>query len=178
MSDLLATAIPDPVAREEAVRRRLAETGQSGNTALSGFFVSAQPIIYRNDEASVALLGVVNTATLTVSRREQRGFGVSYQAASTVPLNEDVRRTGASANWSHRFSPLTSVTVSGTWLRTEDLTGVLQDARQKSYGLFVATRLGPRTGATFGVRRGQLDSDTPFTSYRENAVYGLLSIRL
>src|SRR5437016_13528832 len=77
MSYLLTSAIPDPEARAQAVRRRLEETGIPGISPLNSNFASARPFVLRNDVASFALLGAIHTVTLSVIRRERPGFGAS-----------------------------------------------------------------------------------------------------
>jgi uncharacterized protein (PEP-CTERM system associated) len=177
MSELLTSAIPDPEARAETVRRRLEETGISGTSALSSNFVSARPFMFRNDVASFALLGAINTATFTISRKEQRGFGVSITGAGGF-ADQDFRQRGFNANLAHKLSPFTTLTLVGTSVRTEGLTAPARQSTQHLYSLFLSTRLGPRTTASLGLRRSQFGSSAALESYRENAVFGSVSIRL
>jgi uncharacterized protein (PEP-CTERM system associated) len=177
MSDLWTSAIPDREARAEAVRRRLEETGISGASALSSNFVAARPFIFRNDIASFALLGAINTAALTVVRKEQRGFGVRVTGEGGS-ADEDFRQRGVNASLAHKLSPLTTLTLVATSLRTEGLTVTTRQSTQRLYSVFLSTRVGPRTSASFGFRRAAFNSSTGLESYRENAVFGSVSIRL
>jgi uncharacterized protein (PEP-CTERM system associated) len=177
MSDLWTSAIPDPEDRAEAVRRRLEETGISGSSVLSSNFVSARPFVFRNDVGSFALLGRINTATLTIVRKEQRGFGVRVTGEGGA-ADEDFRQRGINANLAHKLTPLTTLTLTATSLRTEGLTATPRQSTQNLYSVFLSTRLGPRTSASFGLRRSAFRSSTELESYRENAVFGSVSVRL
>jgi uncharacterized protein (PEP-CTERM system associated) len=177
MSQLLTSAIPDPEEREAAVRRRLEEIGITGNSALSSSAYTARPFIYWNTAASAALLGTTNTVTLTYSNREQRGFGASL-AGGAVVLDDDFRQKGFNANWAYKLSPLTSLTLLATTLQTTGLTITALKTRQDSVSLFLSSQIGPRTSTSFGFRFVDFSSSVAFASYRENAVFGTLSIRL
>jgi uncharacterized protein (PEP-CTERM system associated) len=177
MSDLLTSAIPDLEARAVAVRRRLEETGISETSALSSNFFTTRPFIFRNAVASFALLGATNTITFTINRREQRSFGVSIAGEGSL-ADEDFRQRGFDANLAHKLSPLTTLTLAATSLRTEDLKIAARRSRQYFYSLFLSSRIGPRTSASFGIRRTDFNSSTALDSYRENAIFGSVSIRL
>jgi uncharacterized protein (PEP-CTERM system associated) len=177
MSELLTSAIPDREEREEAVRRRLEQTGISGDSALSSNFVSTRPFVFRSDVASFAMLGAINTATFTLVRKEQRGFGVSLMGASGA-LDEDFRQKGVHANLAHRLSPFTTLTLAATSLRTEGLSAIPRRSTQQLYSLFLSTRIGPRTSASVGLRRSAFNGSMQLESYRENAIFGSVSIRL
>jgi len=171
----LTSAIPDPEARAQAARRKLEESGISGNSALNSNFVSVSPFILRNDVASFALLGAIHTITLSVIRREQRGFGVSLAGEGNSV--DDFRQKGFSGNLARRLSPLTTLTLAATSLQTDDLTITTRQTRQHFYSASLATRLSPRTSAALGVRRVEFDSSIPIESYRENAIFASVSIR-
>jgi uncharacterized protein (PEP-CTERM system associated) len=177
MSQLLTSAIPDPEEREAAVRRRLEEIGITGNSALSSSAYTVRPFIYWNTAASAVLLGTTNTVTLTYSNREQRGFGVSLSSGKVV-LDDDFRKKGFNVNWVHKLSPLTSLTLLATTLQTKGLTITALKTRQDSASLFLSSQIGPRTSTSIGVRFLDFSSSVAFTSYRENAIFGTLSIRL
>lgn len=177
MSDLLTSAIPDREARTEAVRRRLEETGISAASALSSSFLSTRPFVFRNDVGSFALLGKINTITFTITRKEQRSFGVGI-TGERDSADEDFRQRGLDANLAHKLSPLTTLTLAATSLRTEGLTAIARRSKQNLYSLFLSTRIGPRTSASLGLRRSVFNGSTELESYRENAVFGSVSIRL
>ena len=176
LSDLLATSIPDPIAREAAVRRRLDESGFSANPASSGGFATGRPILVRNDEASVAVRGVYNTITLSFTRRLQTGLGPSAGGTDSFSLSNDIRQHGVNLNWAYRLSPLSSVSLVAATLRTEALSMTGLDTNQRSFNLLFSTRVGLNTYATLGARRVFFDNSLD-TGYRENAILASVSLR-
>ncbi len=176
LSDLLVAAIPDPIAREAAVRKRLEESGIPAGSALSGGFATGRPYVIRSDEASVALVGVKNTVTLIFSRRNQRAFGPTIGATDSFSLSNDILQQGFNLNWALRLSPLSSISLIATSLRSEGLSVAGLDTRQRNLNLLFSTRVGQNTYVTFGARRVHLDNSQN-TSYRENAVLASVSLR-
>ena len=176
LSDLLVSAVPDPVAREAAVRQRLENSGVPGSSALSGGFATGRPFLIRNDEASVGLLGVNNTVTITLSRRDQRGLGPTIISTDSFSLSNEIRQKGVNLNWMHRLSAYSTLSVVATSLRSEGLSATNLDSNQRVLNLLFSTRVGVNTYATFGARRIQFDNSLN-TGYRENAVLGSISLR-
>ena len=177
MSDLLISSIPDPQERTEAVRRRLEEYGISGSSAIGSNFLTSRPFALKSTVATVAMLGATNTVTFTVSNREQRAFGLAVGGVDTLD-SEDFRQTAFNANFAHKLTPLTTVTFAATHLRTVGLTNIAKETRQGTYGLFITSRLGPKTTASFGVQHLDFNSSTAPESYRENAIFGTVSVRM
>ena len=176
LSDLLIAAIPDPIAREAAVRKKLEDSGIPAGSALSGGFATGRPILSRSDEASVALVGIKNTVTLIFSRRNQQAFGSSVDATDSFSLSNHILQKGFNLNWAHKLSPLSSISLIATSLRTEGLSVAGLDTRQRALNLLFLTRVGQNTYVAFGVRRVHLDNSLN-TSYRENAALASVSLR-
>jgi uncharacterized protein (PEP-CTERM system associated) len=177
MSDVLASTIPDLQARTQAVARRLEQSGISGTSALNSTFITTRPFVFRSDVASFVLLGAANTATLTVTRREQRSFGVNL-AGEGVVADEDFRQTGFNANLAHKLSARTTLTLTATSLRTDGLTLPKRQSRERLYSALLSTRIGRRTSASLGLRRLDFESSTVVDSYRAHVLFGSVSIRL
>jgi uncharacterized protein (PEP-CTERM system associated) len=177
LSDLLAASIPDPVARDAAVRQRLEDAGLPAGSAAGSGFATARPSLIRNTEASVALRGVYNTVTLSVTRSDQRGLGSTVAGnADSFSLSNEIRQQGVNLNWAYRLSPLSSVSFVATSLRSEGLATTGLDSSQRSLNALLSTRLGLHTYATFGARRVHFDNSSN-TGYWENAVLGSVSLR-
>ncbi len=175
MSYLLTSAIPDPLAREAAVRRRLEDYGIGGTSILSSGVVNFRPYVFRNTTASAALLGVRHTLTLTYTDREERYSNPVISGA--LGQIDDTRQRGFSLDGSRRLTPLTTATVFGRSLRTEGLSASAPDTRQRDFGLAFSSRLGRYTTLTVGARRASFESTIPNAGYRENAVFLTLLLR-
>ncbi len=177
LTDLFATAIPDPAQRAEAARRRLDETGIPASFPLATGSLTSRPLIYDSQTATIALLGTRSTATLRFTRLDQRGARALLPDEIPV-LGEDVRQTGVTGSWAYRLTPATTMTGSATALRTEDAGIGSLTTRQTLFSLSLSTQLGPRTTASLGVRHAEFDSPVPLSSYRENAISAALQFRL
>jgi uncharacterized protein (PEP-CTERM system associated) len=175
MSFLLVSAIPDPAAREAAARQRLEQFDIPQNSILSSGVVDFRPYVYRNSTASVALLGARHALTFTYLDREQRYS--SPLAGSVAGAFSDFRERGYGANASRRLTPLTTVSVFARSRRTDGLSDIAPDTRQRDFGASVSSVLGRHATLVVGVRRASFDTTLPVGSYRENAAFLTLNFR-
>lgn len=171
LSDLLSSAQPDPVQRAAAVRARMEESFLPETSALTNGLLSAQPFLLKSIEGSGALAGRRNTFTVALARREQVGI------RELGAVSEDVRREGISATWAYRLTPLTTITVTGSYLRTEGLDDAGLRTTDRALTALYATRLGPDTTFSVGARRAEVES-TAVPGYAENAVVVVLRTRI
>jgi uncharacterized protein (PEP-CTERM system associated) len=172
--DVLATSIPDPAARVQAVRRRLQESASADNVNFSSASLTTNPFVSQNREGSVAFLGARNTITLAFRRREQRD--ISGAAQNQALQDTDVLQRSWSASWAHRLSAISTVTAVLSSLKTDGLSLAQPSSTQRASGIVFTTRLSPRTTASLAARRTHFDS-TALTSYQENALAGTIQMR-
>jgi len=175
VSYLLTSAIPDPAAREAAVRRLLEEYGIPQASILSSGPVNFRPYVYRNSTASAALLGTRHAISVTYTDREEHY--PSPVAGGALGAFNDFRERGFGVSGSRRFTPLSTVTVFARALRTEGLSAVAPSTRQKDYGLSLSSVVGRHATVVLGVRRASFDTTLPNGSYRENAAFLTLTLR-
>ncbi len=145
------------------------------NSILSSGVVDFRPYVYRNTTASAALLGVRHAVTLTFLDREQHYS--SPLAGSAAGGFSDFRERGYGANASRRLTPHTTVSVFARSLRTDGLSDLAPDTRQKDVGASVTSVLGRHATLIVGVRRASFDTTLPNGSYRENAAFLTLNFR-
>lgn len=177
MSDLLASSILDPEARTQAVNARLQASGQPvGAGAVTGFD-SGRAFVRRNRQGSVAMLGINNTLTLTWSTREEQAVGVAAGAIDSFSVSSSIRSRVLGATWAYSLSALSRLTVNGSRLNTEGLTGAATVlTTQKNLSIALSRRLSPRTSVSVGSRHTRFDS-TVAGDQRENAVLATLTTR-
>ena len=172
--DVLASSIPDPAARTQAVRRRLQESATVETGNFSSASLTTNPFVSQNREGSVAFLGARNTVTLTFGRREQRDTAASSQNLALQSTN--VLQKNWNVSWAHRLSPISTITAVFSSLRTEALSLGQTESKQRAESLVFTTRLSPRTTATLALRRTHFNS-TALDSYLENALAGTILMR-
>lgn len=172
--DVLATSVPDPAARTQAVRRRLQESAAAENGNFSSAFLTLRPFVSQNREGSVALLGARNTVTFTFGRREQRELATT--SLSPALQNTDVLQRNWNLAWAHRLSSISTVTAAFTRLQTESLSLLQPESKQRAQSIIFTTRLSPTTSASLALRRVHFNS-TALNSYLENALAGTILMR-
>ena len=174
---LYASAIPDPAARAAFVNALLLSSGISPTAQLQGGFLSSGVTLQQRQEFSFALIGARNTVTFAATRSESQalslGSGSGALAGSAFSNAQDITQTGASINWSHKLTPLSSLIGSFSQLKsTGSGSGSNLETTQQMINVNFLTPLGPKTNAGLGARRVVVDGTT---SYTENALTGLLS---
>lgn len=179
MADLLASGIPDPVAREKAVNARFEQAGiHGGSNLLTGGFVTSRVFVSRNRQASVLMLGRVSTVTLTLNRRDAQALGaIAATGADSFSASRDIRQQNLSAAWSYQLSPFSSVTLVASRLRTEGLSTAGLDSQARLHSLLFSTQLAPRLHASLAFRNRHFDSSSG-GGFRENALAGTLALSL
>jgi uncharacterized protein (PEP-CTERM system associated) len=85
-----------------------------------------------------------------------------------------VRQTGASVNWSHKLTGLSTLTGGFSRLKSEGRGGSTVNTDEDLFTVNFLTKLGPQTDVGVGFRRIDVDGTT---SYTENAVTGTFSHR-
>lgn len=167
---LFATDIPDPVAREAAVRELLATMGLDPQQVVQPGFVSAAVSIAERHQLSWAWSGL----RLSFSAQAFRSTTTVIDAAATDAAREPVRLSGYSANVSYRVSPTSSLTATGSRQMTQ-ATSTQASNDLKSAGLTWTEQLGRRTNASLSARYSVFNSATD--PYREASVAASLVMR-
>lgn len=169
--------LPRPVAQQATCASQLASIPGINNVVPAGFLTSGVSL-QRRREMSFALLGVRNTVTFAATQSESqnlsRGTGTGiFSTVGDFSLAQNIRQRGASVNWSHNLTALSSLV--GGFSRTNSIGsgGVTSlETTQKMMTLNFTTQLGPQTNAGLGARRVQVDGST---NYTENALTGVVS---
>ncbi len=178
MQDLLASSIPDPVARAEAVQQRLEQTGVPTSSGILSGTLTSRPFLSTRQDASVVLLGSRNTVTMALGQREQRALdGNTITPGGGAPI-EEYRQQSANLAWAYRLTPVSTLTLVLSYLHTVDLYIDSRKTTERFQSLFFATRLGPHMSFSLGMERVQFDTTLATrNSYRENAFASSLSFR-
>lgn len=175
---LYASAIPNPVRRAAFVNSLLAIGGISPTAQLQGGFLTSGVSLQRRREMSFALVGVRNTVTFAATQSEsqnlsQASLTLGAAAVGDFSLAQHIRQRGASVNWSHNLTALSSLTGGFSRLNSTGSGGATSlETTQRMMTLNFTTQLGPQTNAGLGARRVQVDGST---SYTENALTGVVS---
>lgn len=175
MSELLTSSIPDPWARAEAARRRLAQFGANPSTLGSGF-LTERPYLIHGVDANVVFTGVRNIIAFGGHRTTTTALLGATLTGDSFAETEAIRQRGFNGAWSLRLTPLTTVTFSAARLRSAGESGGLSSSTEHET-VILNTQLSPRLTASLGLRRIDFES-TRATSYEEKSIFGTVSFRM
>ncbi len=165
-----AADIPDPVARETAVRELIAALGLDPATIVRPGFVSSAVSVAQRHQFSWAWAGV----RLSFGAQAYRSTTSVVDNTATAFEREPTRLNGYSANVSYRLSPTSSITATGSRQMTK-ATSFQPSNDLKSATLSWTERFGRRTNASLSARYSVFNSATD--PYREASLQGSLVMR-
>jgi len=173
LDGMFSARFPDPAERARAVQDFITSRGLPTSTL--------QPIALRQQQlgilnlnlATVSLIGVRNTVSLSgYHSRRQDALDPSVIPSGGAATNNT--QIGASAALTHQLTPSNSLVASADWSRItapEEFGG--DRTTQKTVRLQVNLRPAPRTILVFGARYRVLDSNTSVSGNEEAVFVGL-----
>ncbi len=164
---------PDAVRREQYAAFLQANGIRPATTAIGGFLTSALSL-QNQQQLSFALFGARNTISLTASRSSNTRLDASSVAVDDLSTSGVVRQNGLTVNFSHRFSPNSTLNVVAARQNASGTSGQTGTST-KSVNVNLSTRLTKDATANIGARRIVFDSGT--APYTETAVIGNLNVQ-
>lgn len=176
MSDLLEASIPNPVERNRAVRARMDHIGAAADLPSGGGVQTSRFYLQHERTASVALIRVRSTITLSAVQRDQQLVPLSPTAVDGFSLagSDELRERGATLAWAYRLTPLTTLNVAVIRLRAAALDFPDRYSTQRTETAALNFRLDPKAIASLGLRRTHFVSSVT-GAIRENAIAGSLT---
>jgi uncharacterized protein (PEP-CTERM system associated) len=178
LDDLFAPSIPDPIARQQAVRDFIAANG------LPNSFTTAQNF-FTNDvflEERLQLLMTVNlpknTVTLSVfnQKRDSLTEGLAgVFGGGDFALADVVEERGFSAGWVWRFAPRTRLNADFTFSKV-DFSGIDRDDDIFFFRTGVSQDIARNVTAGIFFRRNERESTDASAEFTENAITAFLGI--
>ena len=163
-----ASLEPDVTKRDVLVRNHLQTNGIDPNAVVVGGFLRSAATLQRAQSASMALVGVRNTVTARLSNSRSTRADSVVTALDDLSTAQLVRQRGLTLDWAHRLTLQSTVTLGGSYQRSDsDLAS--QQTTLKAITLLWTGTLGPKSGFTAGVRHAVFDSVT--APYDENALF-------
>ncbi|HEX2829548.1 MAG TPA: TIGR03016 family PEP-CTERM system-associated outer membrane protein [Burkholderiales bacterium] len=165
----LASRIPDPIQRAQAVDRQLQLSGIPRDLGLVNSFLTNAAYVQRTHQASVALLGVRNTITFTAALGRREGITTVGGASGDFATANVIDTRTISANWAHKLSAISSVNLLLSHFNNKGTSGTTVESTQNLARVLLTHQLSPRTTATLGVRYVNFTTTTG-SGYTERAV--------
>lgn len=163
----------DPVKREQYGAFLQANGIMPAATAIGGFLTSALSL-QNQQQVSFALFGSRSTISLTASRSTNTRLDSASVAVDDLSTSSVVRQNGLIVNFSHRFTPNSTLNVVAARQNASGSAGQTGTS-SKSVNVNLSTRLTKDATASIGARRVIFDSST--APYTETAVIGNVNVQ-
>lgn len=158
-----ASVQPDPVLRDQLVRDFLRAIGRDPNELVAGGLLGSAVSLQQRRDLSWAWLGVRTTLNLQAFNSSTRILDDPNNTGNT----ETIRLWGYSSTLSHRLTPTSSISLTGTRQITKS-TGTRPGNDLKSLLLAWSSQVSTRTSVGLSARHSVFDS--PTDPYRETAL--------
>jgi uncharacterized protein (PEP-CTERM system associated) len=169
-----ASIEPDPALRQVLVLSFLQANNIDPRTPIFAGFLTSSITLTRDQQLAFAWRGLRQTVTVLWQQNWTRRADTLSTAADDFSNTALVHQRGLSVNVSHRLTPLQTISVLGSYLRTQgDLAS--QNTSLRSLQLTWSNRLSEKTTGALSLRHSQFGS--PTQPYTENAVIGSLTMR-
>ena len=165
-----AAAQPDPIARAQMVNAYLQANGLAGSTVATSGFLTSSLSLLRQQDLSLALLGVRDTITFIATRGQTSKLDALSPASGDLASTSQVQQRGFSASLGHRLTPDYSLAVLASGQAS---AGGSQSTRLRSLNVNLTGKVGSKSALTLGARRVVSSGTTP---YAESAVTGNLNV--
>jgi uncharacterized protein (PEP-CTERM system associated) len=174
-SDALTSRFPDPVARAAEVRRLLLQSGIPADLTVSPLFLTSRATLNRSRQLSVGTLGVRNTVTLTLGVIDTEAADTVSRFVDAFSRFSEVKQRHATASWAVRVTPVSSINLTASHVRTTSSADEDSESKQTALRLLFTHHFGPRTTGTIGLRHTRFDSSVT-QDFRENAATASLLV--
>jgi uncharacterized protein (PEP-CTERM system associated) len=164
------------VQRQQEVQRIMNTLGLPATLTAPLSFYTQQVYVSEQVQASVGLLGARNVVTFTVFA----GNSEQVPATSNVTIQDafattsKINQRGAAANWSHRLTPLSTLSFLASWVQSEAAAPSTSESTTTLFSLNLNRTLSPKTFGGLGLRYTIFDSNVS-NDYRETAVFGTIN---
>lgn len=164
---------PDPVARAQLVNDFMRANGIDPNSSFNNGYLPNQVVLERRQEASVSWLGARDTVVLNIYQTQSESLQPGVLNPDEPLAGGNVLQwRGLTANWSHRLTPLATLSVNAIGRRTSETFGgqettVWTGLAMWSYQLAQRSRLS--LSARYTTQSGT-------SSYNETALLALLNM--
>ena len=167
LNEQFSVSMPDELERTRYILALLQSMGIPPDSNVVGGFQSSRASINRNKEASFIWSGVRNTITFSAQSLNRTALGTGLDVpADDFDISSTIRQKGFSLNWSHKLTPLSSLTLMTNKFKTSGNTSSL-DSDRTLYSLMLSSKLGAHTTGSLGLRRTEVTGNV---EYVENAV--------
>lgn len=169
------TRIPDPVQREQAVQQFLASSGLPPTLQSPLNYYTQQVTLYEQVSATFTVLGLRNSTAFTVYNRKNEALAgaTGVVLPPEFAAARDNTQRGGSIGYSHRLTPLTSLTATASRYQTIAAAPLTAKSVTNYFVVSAGTTLSPKTYGFAGLTYTDFNSDVTNDSETFTAYVGL-----
>lgn len=168
LNEQLRSSMPDEQERTAYVLALLQSLGIPQDANVISGIQSSRASINRTKEASFVWNGVRNVITFSAQSSDRTALGTVDLPDDFSNFSSTIRQQGVNLSWSHKLTPLATLTLMGNKSQTSGNTNNLTTDRTL-YSVMLTTKLGAYTTGSLGMRRTEVSG---FVDYVENAILG------
>ena len=178
LDTLFLSQFPDPVARQKAVEKFIAQSGLPPSLNAPINFFSNQLFLVKRWQASAGILGVRNVLIANVFKETRQALVGNLVLPSTgdFAASNTVNQTGTSLQWNWRMTAQNAWNLGAAYTRNE-FPGTGQTNHLTYVGMGLTRQIQPRLSGSLNYRWQHNDSNVSASSYTENAVFATLTMR-
>jgi uncharacterized protein (PEP-CTERM system associated) len=174
--DVLASSVPDPIARAAVANAYLQNNGLSRTSLASGGFLTTSVSLQRRQQLAAVYTGPRSTLLLSAFRSDASALNPAQSILPGLPPGAGSRQRGLDLSLSHRLSARSALTMRANYGQSRS-TQTLSDAAAttRSFSAAWTLQLAQRAALSVMARRSLFGS--PTDAYNESALVANLTKR-
>jgi len=173
LDSLFSSRITDPAARQAFVDQLISERGLPATLSQPLDLFTEQATLQQTIEGTVNLVGVRNTVLITAYHRRTEPVPGTVSAEIDLLARAQIDNTqdGATVAWSHRITPLYTLTTTADWFRVvaNDASGF--NSKQGTVTSMLSAALSRLTRVFGGIRYQRFTTGSQQATVEETAVF-------
>ena len=164
---------PDPVQRAQLVNAFMRANGIDPNASFNSGYLPGQVVLERRQDASVSWLGIRDTLFFNIYQTQSESLQPGVLNPDDPFAGGNVLRwRGARATWSHRLTPLSTLSVNAGGQRTSETFGG-QETTVWNGMVMWSNQLAPRARLSLSAR---YTTQSGSSTYNEAALLAFLNM--
>lgn len=164
---------PDPVERAQLVNDFMRANGIDPNASFNIGYLPSQVVLERRQDASVSWMGVRDTLIFSLYQTQSESLQPGLLNPDDAFAGGNVLRwRGLRASWSHRLTPLSTLSVNASGQRTTESFGGQETTVWTGLAMW-SRQIAARARLSLSAR---YTTQTGSSTYNETALLGLLSM--
>lgn len=176
----LQSTVGDPAERARLVEQFIVQNGLGNSLTAPISFLTDRRYLESRITASVGLFGNRNTVFLNLHRSHREAASSGSEFLDAFATGDRLVEERGTLSWVHQLGPRTSLNGTIELGRNQsDGSATLGPltSRRKSFSLAINRQLQQKANGSIQIRHVEQDASEGGASYKENAIFGTLTVR-